>query len=109
MGGALADEHEVRGRTGKYLLRKAFADELPSSVGGRGKQGFSVPLGAWFRDALFAWAEGILLDSDNCIKLWFNPSVVRALLDEHKRGKENHGKRIYALAVLALWDQHTYG
>jgi asparagine synthase (glutamine-hydrolysing) len=96
---------KVRGRTGKYLLRKAFADELPPSVGGRGKQGFSVPLGAWFRHALSAWAEDILLDSDNCLKMWFNPSVVRTLLDEHKRGKENHGKRIYALVVLGLWDQ----
>jgi asparagine synthase (glutamine-hydrolysing) len=96
---------KVNRRTGKYLLRKAFADELPPSVGGRGKQGFSVPLGAWFRDSLSDWAEDILLNSDNCLKMWFNPSVVRTLLDEHKRGKENHGKRIYALVVLGLWDQ----
>ncbi|MEA3349559.1 MAG: asparagine synthase C-terminal domain-containing protein, partial [Chloroflexota bacterium] len=98
---------KVRGRTGKYLLRKAFTDRLPPSVGGRGKQGFGVPLGSWFRGSLSAWAENILLDSDNYLKLWFNSSVIQTLLDEHKSGKENHGKRIYALVVLGLWDQAT--
>jgi hypothetical protein len=33
-------QFKVRGRSGKYLLKKAFAKELPESIKGHGKQGF---------------------------------------------------------------------
>jgi hypothetical protein len=28
---------------------------------------------------------------------------VQSLLEEHLRGRADHGKRLYALAVLAIW------
>jgi len=44
-----AGPSQVKGRSGKYLLKKAFAKELPDSIKGRGKQGFGIPVSAWFR------------------------------------------------------------
>jgi len=94
---------KVRGRTGKILLRKAFADKLPPAVQSRRKQGFGIPLGAWFRGSLSGWAREILRDPDNPIQSWFNPSALETILEEHQSGRTDHGKRIYALIVLALW------
>lgn len=99
----LPDSMKIRGRTGKYLLRAAFAAHLPERVGGRGKQGFGIPLGAWFRGPLAGWARELLCASESPLRTWFRPQPLQSLLDEHLRGRADHGKRLYALAVLALW------
>ncbi len=99
----------VRGRTGKYLLRAAFADKLPPQVFSRGKQGFGIPVGAWFRGPLAGWARQILLGADSSLGAWFTLRSRQQLLEEHLQGRINHGKRIYALVVLALWQSTVDG
>jgi asparagine synthase (glutamine-hydrolysing) len=101
----LPSKMKVRGFSGKYLLRKTFKDALPPSIYKRGKQGFGIPLGTWFRGPLASWAEDILLGDSTPMGSWFRPSTLHRLLDEHITGKENHGKRIYTLVMLSLWSQ----
>ena len=50
LGLGLPDTLKTRGREGKVALRRAFAADLPPEVEGRGKMGFGVPLGRWFRE-----------------------------------------------------------
>src|SRR5204862_6735724 len=52
LGLALPDHLKTRGREGKVALRRAFAADLPPEVADRGKTGFGVPLGRWFREEL---------------------------------------------------------
>jgi asparagine synthase (glutamine-hydrolysing) len=99
---------KVRGLTGKYLLRKAFKDDLPPGILKRGKQGFGIPLGSWFRGPLAAWTEDILLGDNSPMNAWFHPEIVGQILQDHTSGKENHGKRIYALVMLSLWLQLNF-
>ncbi len=99
----LPDEMKIRGRTGKVLLRRAFADMLPPRLRGRGKQGFGIPLAAWFRGPLREWTSELLLDPHSPLATWFNRPVLKQLLEEHVRARADHGKRIYALVMLALW------
>src|SRR6478609_9269661 len=60
LGLALPDSLKVRGREGKVALRRAFADLLPAEVTTRGKTGFGVPLGRWFRSDLREVAHDLL-------------------------------------------------
>jgi asparagine synthase (glutamine-hydrolysing) len=99
----LPDRLKIQGRIGKHLLRKAFASYLPESIQARGKQGFGIPVGAWFRGPLFQWAQTILIGADSPLGGWFNRPVLQSLLLEHSGGREDHGKRLYALVMLALW------
>jgi asparagine synthase (glutamine-hydrolysing) len=99
----LPDSLKVRGRGGKYLLKKAFAGYLPDPVRSHRKQGFGIPLGAWFRGPLAEWSRGLMLDTGSPLSRWFNPSAMEALLDEHQQRRADHGKRLYALSMLALW------
>lgn len=46
----LPSDMKLRGATSKYLLRKIAAPLLPTEILDRRKQGFSVPIGQWFRD-----------------------------------------------------------
>jgi asparagine synthase (glutamine-hydrolysing) len=97
------DQHKVRGRSGKYLLKKAFAKELPDAIKGRGKQGFGIPLSAWFRGPLYDWSKEMLLGAGSPLYQWFDPAALKVFIDEHQSGQIDHGKRLYALAMLGVW------
>jgi asparagine synthase (glutamine-hydrolysing) len=97
------DQLKVRGRSGKYLLKKAFAGYLPENVRKHRKQGFGIPVGAWFRGPLHDWAKQLLASNGSPLDSWFDRKVVSTLLEEHRTGRVDHGKRIYALTMLALW------
>jgi asparagine synthase (glutamine-hydrolysing) len=99
LGLALPDSLKVRGRAGKVALRRAFADLLPPQVSARGKTGFGVPLGRWFRSDLRELAHDVLMNDRG----WFRAATVRRLLDEHEAGRADHGHRLWCLLMLELW------
>lgn len=99
----LPARYKLRGRQGKYLLRKAFADKLPADVLSHGKQGFGIPVGAWLRGPLEAWLRELLLAPDAPLAAWFEREALAGLIAQHQAGKQDHGKRLWALACLALW------
>jgi len=101
----LPDNLKTRGRKGKYLLRKAFSDYLPERVQMRGKQGFGIPVSAWFRGSLADWSREQLLSVDTPLRNWFNISTLENMLTEHQNGRIDHGKRIWALMVLVEWSK----
>jgi len=101
----LPARYKVRGWQGKWLLKAAFADKLPPAVAARGKQGFGVPVGPWLRGELRAWAQERLL-SNSALSEWFRPEAILGLLGEHDEGRVNHGKRLWALLMFAVWQAH---
>lgn len=94
---------KTRRRTGKYLLRKAFAGYLPKEIAQRGKQGFGIPVGAWLRGPLSGWTRDLLLDPHSQLAAWFERSTLEDILHQHQSGRLDHGKRLWALVSLALW------
>ena len=52
MVAGMPSEFKLRGKTGKYIFKKAFESILPDNILYRPKQGFAVPLGRWFRQDL---------------------------------------------------------
>jgi len=99
------DQYKVRGRTGKYLLKKAFGDLLPENVRRHRKQGFGIPLSAWFRGPLHDWSKDLLTSKGSPLDPWFDRRIMSSMLEEHRAGRMDHGKRIYALTMLALWSK----
>ena len=99
LGLALPESLKLRGLSGKVALRRAFADDLPPAVGGRGKTGFGVPLGRWFREDLRELARDVLARDRG----WFRAGEVRRLIDEHESGRADHGHRLWCLVMLELW------
>ena len=100
--GRLLVGDKIRGLRTKWLLKAAFAKELPPAIHSRAKQGFGVPVGLWLRRELEDWARGHILHNPKMID-WFRPEGLLRLFEEHKGGRVNHGKRLWALLMLALW------
>ena len=99
LGLALPDRLKARGREGKVALRRAFAAALPEQVASRGKTGFGVPLGRWFRDDLRELARDALATDRG----WFRADTVARLMEEHESGRADHGHRLWCLLMLELW------
>lgn len=97
-------KYKLRGLTGsKWILKEAFRDKLPEEVYKRGKMGFGIPLGPWFRGELKKLWEDTCLSSDALGRGYFKPEALHRYWEEHQSGKRDHGYRLWALLMLELW------
>lgn len=83
----------------KVLLRMLARRVLPAAMDVRRKQGFSLPLGAWFRGRWGAYLSDVLRGAPATM---YDPRAVRALLEGQARGLGNEQK-LFNLAFLELW------
>ena len=97
----LPSELKLRNGEGKYILKRAMRDYLPREVLHRPKMGFAVPLASWFRGPLRERLGRTLLDRDFLEGGLFEPRTIRRLLDEHWRGRRDHGPTLWALMMYA--------
>ncbi len=93
----------LRRWTTKWVLKKAATAWLPPDVIDRRKRGLSVPIASWINRALRAETDRLLdrrrLQDDHLI----DPDAARALLAEHRAGRANHAKPLWALIMLQYW------
>ncbi len=88
-----------RGLSGKRLLRETFADLLPTSIWRRRKQGFSVPVGHWFKGRLGDVLENQLRDIPSPV----DKTAARTLLETHRRGMVDAGLKLWQVHVYLSW------
>jgi asparagine synthase (glutamine-hydrolysing) len=105
LGVSLPESLRWSGGRGKAALRRAFADLVPDELAGRGKTGFGIPLGDWFRGPLRELAQDVLLGRRARVRGQLRPSAVERLLHEHAKGTRDHGHRLWCLLVLELWQR----
>lgn len=91
-----------RGITGKRMLRETFNGYLPESLWRRRKQGFGVPIHAWFRGELGERLLTLAQDTESPL----SPEAIIALLVAHQEGGRDHGYRLWVLYAYLLWKQH---
>jgi asparagine synthase (glutamine-hydrolysing) len=87
----------------KYLLKKAFADLMPPENVRRGKMGFGVPVGEWFRGPLKGLLNETLLSGRSLTRGWFQPEELRRLVREHTERTADHQLLLWNLLMLELW------
>ncbi len=99
----MPDNLKLKGFTTKYSLKQTFQDILPREVLRRGKMGFGVPLGAWFRTKLRDYLRDHLLSDDAQINTYLRTGEVRRIFDEHQQGVRDNGLKLWLLLTLELW------
>jgi len=100
---SLPSDFKLRRGQGKYLLRKAAADLLPSPILTRPKMGFGVPISRWFRGELRPFLNDVLLSPAAAARPFFKRESVESLVRRHLSGAEDHSPRLWALLMLELW------
>jgi asparagine synthase (glutamine-hydrolysing) len=91
------------GFTSKYVLKEAFRSFLPEKIIKRGKQGFGVPVGMWFKNELRDYVRNVLLDPRTLQRGYFTRAGIERLIVNHETGAADNGYRIWALLVLEIW------
>lgn len=99
----LPDNYKLRRRTTKYILRRAFADLIPTEIQKRGKMGFGLPLASWFRGNLRSFVADHLAAPSARIGEFIELEYVRRLLDAHNEGIADHEHQIWALLTMEIW------
>ncbi len=98
----LPERLKLRGRTTKYILREAMRDFLPAEILSRGKMGFPVPVGRWFREAYRGIVDEFVLGERAVGRDLFDTGYVRLLVNEHASGHRDHYERLWSLVNVEI-------
>jgi asparagine synthase (glutamine-hydrolysing) len=111
----MPDEHLIRGRTPKYLLREAVRDWLPAEVFSHPKTGFSIPLHAFQNRQYEQVCEDLLLGTrDNLAARLLRRPAVESIVRRGLARKSDRGDvsvfrathHLWTLVQLAAWAEH---
>ncbi|MEO8175122.1 MAG: asparagine synthase C-terminal domain-containing protein, partial [Sphingomicrobium sp.] len=94
---------KLRGKVGKYVLRQAVEPWLPSGALNQPKLGFQLPLADWFTGDFNDFAREVWRSSGAADASYLDQSAVEQLFDEHRAGRFNHGRVLYAIAMFSCW------
>jgi len=100
---SLPSNLKLRGRTTKYIFKRAVRDLIPAEIIDRPKKGFGVPLGAWFRKDLREMSGDLLLDGRLAARGYFKANAVQRLLEEHWSGAAAWQNQLWSLVMLESW------
>jgi asparagine synthase (glutamine-hydrolysing) len=92
----------------KYVLKRALRPYLPAAIVQRGKMGFAVPLAAWLRGSLMAPVQRALAEPAFADAGLFEPAAVARLVAQHRSGRRDHSRIIWALFMLAGFLARVY-
>ncbi|HUP48266.1 MAG TPA: asparagine synthase (glutamine-hydrolyzing) [Thermoanaerobaculia bacterium] len=99
---SLPSDLRVRRLTTKWVLKKAAESWLPRHVIYRKKRGLSVPIASWINRGLRSEVDRLLapgrLEAGG-----LDPSVIGQLLTEHREGRANNARPIWAVVMLQYW------
>ena len=100
---SLPADLRVRGFETKWVLKKAAEAWLPKEVIYRRKRGLSVPIASWINGGLRAEVDRLLEPRKLRREALVNEAVVTRLLQEHRSGRANHAKPLWAIVMLEYW------
>ena len=96
----LPTRFKLAGLRRKILLKRLAARYLPEAIVERKKHGFAVPIGTLMRTLFRERCSDVLLSQSNPAAGWFERAAIERLLSEHRPGRHDHGKKLWALYTL---------
>jgi asparagine synthase (glutamine-hydrolysing) len=88
---------------GKRLLRRLLHRYVPENLVERPKRGFAVPLDAWLRGPLRAWADDLLSQPRVREDGFFDPAAIGDLWTRQRRGSRRSPDRIWTVLMFQAW------
>ncbi len=105
----LSPDFKLRGREGKYLLKKSLESRLPKEILYRPKMGFAVPLASWFRGPLRERVRSALLGPVMQESGIFDSGFLRQMVDQHQSGRRDFSSPIWTLLMFEAFQRKQRG
>jgi asparagine synthase (glutamine-hydrolysing) len=96
-------EYSIHGMAGKFILKQAVEDLLPTSIVYRKKMGFPTPWDYWLAGPQLNDLEQLLLEPRSLERGLFRPQAIQRIFAEHRAKTRDHGNRIWRLLNLETW------
>lgn len=101
-------KYKIDGKYTKSVLRAASNKTLPNEWAHRPKKGFPVPIREWLREDKYYAIVKEAFNSATAAE-YFDTAKITALLDDHKAGKANNGRKIWTLYTFLTWHRQFFG
>jgi asparagine synthase (glutamine-hydrolysing) len=95
-------ELKLKGKTTKYIFKKAMDGVLPDEILYRPKRGFAVPLARWFRGSLNFCLRDLLLSRKSLESGLFRKSYIERLISMNDRGRPMP-LQLWTLITFEMW------
>lgn len=91
---------KLRRGEGKHVFKRAMLQHLPQQILYRRKQGFAVPLAAWFRGPLRERVREALLGRGLASTGIFRPAFLAMLVEQHQSGRRDFSAPLWTLLMF---------
>ncbi len=99
---------KIRNHEGKWILKKAFADELPDEILQPRKRGFSMPLEKWFRNELRDDLKQAVHDPQVKASGIVNMAAIGRIANEHLTAKRDRSHLLWRYLFFVRWLNHRH-
>jgi asparagine synthase (glutamine-hydrolysing) len=94
---------------GKSILKTMLAQRLPAALFERSKQGFGMPVDAWFRGSLRELLQRYASPDRIRQRGLLQVETVNLAVEQHLSGRRNFGRKLYALVAFEIWAEQFFG
>jgi len=96
---------KIKGKTQKYILKKAISKWIPNHTIRRRKIGFNTPVDDWFRGKWHRFTEDRLLDPGSACGEYFKRKAIQTMLHDHSSGRQDHKRALFCLLTFEIWHE----
>jgi asparagine synthase (glutamine-hydrolysing) len=100
---SLPDDAKIRGKQGKWILRRVMGSEVPPAILTRSKKGFPMPAATWFRTQLREFVRDTLLAKDSACRNFLQYQAVEQIVERQEAGKFSGYQEVWSLLVFEYW------
>jgi asparagine synthase (glutamine-hydrolysing) len=94
---------KIRGRTQKYILRKAMESMLPRSILRRRKAAFGLPIRSWLKNELREMLTDLLSEDRVRRRGILDPAAVTRMIRDNHTNERDYTLQLWSLLTLELW------
>lgn len=95
-------DYRCNDKATKYAFRIAAKKHLPEATANKKKLGFPVPIRVWLKEDKYFNKVKEMFTSEAAVK-YFDENILVKLLEDHKNGKADNSRKIWAIYVFLVW------
>lgn len=107
LSSTIPTKYKVSEENTKLAMRKAANREINPTSANRRKMAFPLPLPEWIREDKYYNIIKKYFQSETA-ETYFNTELILDLLEQHKAGKHNYTRKIWAVFTFLIWYEQFF-
>ncbi|RDU22725.1 asparagine synthase (glutamine-hydrolyzing) [Anaerosacchariphilus polymeriproducens] len=100
----ITDKYKIQNHITKFVFRQVANKYIPKQTAEKKKLGFPTPIRVWLKEDEYYNKVKEAFEG-NSAELFFNKEQLLVLLNQHRMGKRDNSRKIWAVYVFLIWYQ----